>query len=132
MGTKKIRLNAKRLFSEEFKKSRVKEYESGEFTVAELGRLFDIQSTVIYRWIHKYSLYNKKSLRIVEMGKSSTKKVKDLEKRIKELERVIGQKQLNIDYLEKLIEIADEEFDIDIRKKQNTPQSGGLEKTGKK
>jgi len=113
MGTKKIRLNAKRLFSEEFKKSRVKEYESGEFTVAELGRLFDI-------------------LRIVEMEKSSTKKVKDLEKRIKELERVIGQKQLNIDYLEKLIEIADEEFDIDIRKKQNTPQSGGLEKTGKK
>ena len=128
MGIKKVRLNSRRIFSEEFKKSRVKEYEKGEYSVTELGKLFDIQQAVIYRWIYKYSIYNRKSYKIVEMKESSTKKVKDLEERIKVLERVVGQKQLNIDYLEKLIEIADREFNIEIKKKSDTSQLAGLKK----
>ena len=132
MGIEKVKLNCKRVFSEDFKKSRVKEYEKGTHTVSELGKLFDIHPKVIYRWIYKYSLYNKKSYKIVEMSKSSTQKVKDLEKRIQELERIVGQKQLNIDYLEKLIEIADDELGIDIKKKQDTPQSSGSGKTKEK
>ncbi len=131
MGTKKVRLNSRRIFSEEFKKSRVKEYEKGDYSVSELGKLFDIQSKVIYRWIYKYSIYNKKSYKIVEMANSSTKKVKDLEGRIKDLERIVGQKQLNIDYLEKLIEIADSKFDIDIKKKSDTSQLNGSKQTEK-
>ena len=59
MGTKKIRINSRRVYSEEFKKARVKEYESGKFTVNELSRLFKIQRPVIYQWIYKYSVYNK-------------------------------------------------------------------------
>jgi transposase-like protein len=132
MGTKKVILQSKRLFSEEFKKSCVKEYESGHYTVSELGRLYNIRVNMIYRWIYKYSVYNKKKVRIVEMEESSTKKVKDLQDRIKELERIVGQKQLNIDYLEKMIELAKEHFDIDIKKNFNTPQSNGSATTGKK
>jgi predicted RNase H-like nuclease (RuvC/YqgF family) len=60
---------------------------------------------------------------------SGTKKLKDLETRVKELERVIGQKQLEIDYLEKMIDLAKEKFDIDIKKNSNTPQSNGSRKT---
>ena len=45
--------------------------------------------------------------------------------RIAELERIVGQKQLNIDYLEKVIELAKEELGIDIKKNSDTPQSGG-------
>ncbi len=131
MGTKKVRLKSRRIFSEEFKKARIKEYEKGEYSVSELGKLFDIQNKVIYRWIYKYSIYNKKSYKIVEMANSSTKKVKDLEGRIKDLERIVGQKQLNIDYLEKLIEIADNEFDIEIKKKSDTSQLSGSKKTEK-
>jgi transposase len=125
MGTTKIRINQRRIFSEDFKKARIKEYESGKFTVHELSRLFDIQRTVIYRWIFQYSVYNKKSVKVVEMAESGTKKLKDLETRIKELERVVGQKQLEIDYLEKMIDLAKEKFDIDIKKNSNTPQSNG-------
>lgn len=132
MGIKKVEINSRRVFSEEFKKARIKEYESGKFTVKEIGRLFRIQTAVIYRWIYKYSTYNKKSVKVVEMGESSTKKLKDFELRIKELEQIVGQKQLKIDYLEKMIELAKEEFNIDIKKNSDTLQSGGFSKTSTK
>jgi transposase len=132
MGTKKVILQNKRLFSEDFKKTCVKEYESGHFTVSELGRLYNINVKSIYRWIYKYSAYNKKKVIVVEMEESSYKKVKDLQDRIKELERVVGQKQLNIDFLEKMIEIAKEHYGIDIKKNFNTPQSSGSGSTEKK
>ncbi len=132
MGIKKVEINSRRVFNEEFKKARIKEYESGKFTVKEIGRLIRIQTAVIYRWIYKYSTYNKKSVKVVEMNESSTKKLKDFELRIKELEQIIGQKQLKIDYLEKMIELAKEELNIDIKKNSDTLQSGGFSKTSTK
>ncbi|MBP2834312.1 transposase, partial [Aquimarina sp. U1-2] len=67
----------------------------------------------IYKWIYKYSTFNEKGFRVVEMKESSNKKMKDLEQRIKALEQVVGQKQIKIDYLEKMIDIAKDELDID-------------------
>ena len=57
---------------------------------------------------------------MIEMKQSSVSKLKDLEERIKELERTVGQKQIMIDYLDKTIDIADDELNIDIKKKFNT------------
>jgi transposase len=125
------RLRPQRIFSEEFRRMRVKEYERGEYSIKEIAKMYDISLQTVYTWIHKYSTYNKKGFKIVEMSESSEKKVKTLYDRIKELERIIGQKQLTIDYLEKLIEIASEEYEIDIKKNSATSPSNGLEKTGK-
>ena len=58
--------------------------------------------------------------------------MKSLEQRVKELERMIGQKQIKIDYLEKMIDIAKDELNIDIKKNSNTPQSTGSAATKKK
>ena len=121
-----------RRYSEEFKKQVVSDYESGRYSVLELERLHRINNKQIYNWIYKYSIFNQKGYRVVEMKDSSTKKLKDLEKRIKELEGMIGRKQIKIDYLEKLIELAGEEYDIDIKKNSDTPQSTGSGKTKKK
>jgi transposase-like protein len=131
MSTKKIQIRSTRLFTEEFKKERIKEYETGQFSVLELSKLFHIERTIIYRWIHKYSSYNKRRIKVVEMADSSKKKVKDLQKRIEELERIVGQKQLNIDFLEKMIEITKEQYGIDIKKKSDILPSSGSEKTSK-
>lgn len=130
MSGKRVKLRARRVFSEAFKKARVKEYEQGEHTIKELSRIFDIQSTVIYRWIYKYSVYNKKRAVIVEMKESAKQKLKDYENRIADLERALGQKQLNIDFLEKMIELAEQEYSIKIKKNSNTPLSHGSVKTG--
>jgi transposase-like protein len=121
-----------RLFSEEFKRSLVKDFESGNFSVLQLEKLHKVSNTLIYRWIYKYSTFNDKSVRIIEMKESSTNKIKDLEEKVKELERAVGQKQLYIDYMEKMMEIAKEDIGIDIKKNFNTPQSAGSGKTKKR
>lgn len=125
-------LRKQRRFSEDFKKSLVKEYESGRFSVAQLSMLHAIQDAILYRWIHKYSTFNEKGSRIVEMKDSSHKKVKELEQKVKELERMVGQKQIMIDYLEKMMDVAKEELQVDIKKNFSTPPSGGLGNTRKK
>jgi transposase-like protein len=132
MLKEKVKLRTKRVFSEEFRKARVKEYETGEFSVKEIGRLFDIQDVVIYRWIHRYSVYNKKRTILVEMKDSAKQKLKDYEKRVADLERIVGQKQLNIDFLEKMIELAEREYSVDIKKKVSTPLLPGSGKTSPK
>lgn len=125
------RIRRRRVFSEDFKLKIVREYESGEYSVSELGIIYDIASQNIYEWIYKYSNYNKKSIQVVEMKDSQADKLKRMEARIKELERAVGQKQMNIDYLEKMIELAKEHYDIDIKKNSNTLHSGGSKTTKK-
>lgn len=121
-----------RVYSEEFKKELVSLFESGKFSVMQLEKLYGVSETSIYRWIYKYSNFNKKGYRVVEKKQSSSQKLKELEERNKELEQIIGQKQIQIDYLEKMIEIAKDDLGIDIKKNSNTPQSGGSGKTKKK
>jgi transposase len=121
-----------RRYSEEFKRTIVKEFESGSFSVIQLEKLYKIANPLIYSWIYKYSTFNDKSVRIIEMKESGTNKIKELEDKIKELERAVGQKQLYIDYMEKMMEIAKDELEIDIKKNFGTPPSDGFDKTKKK
>ncbi len=125
------RIRRKRKFSEDFKLKIVKEYESGEFSVVEMTKIYDISYQTIYNWIYKYSKYNKQSIQVVEMKDSQAHKMKQMEARIKELEQAVGQKQMNIDYLEKMIDLAKEHYDIDIKKNSNSQHYGGSKNTKK-
>ncbi|TXE03450.1 transposase [Gelidibacter salicanalis] len=118
-------LKKHRIYSEEFKLQIVHDFESGQFSVIQLEKLHGISNPTIYKWIYKFSTFNEKGSRVVEMKDSSTQKLKQLQTRIKELEAIVGRKQISIDYLEKMIDIAKDEFDIDIKKNSNTPQSTG-------
>lgn len=125
-------IRSRRTFSEDFKKFLVSEYESGKFSVLELSRLHDVPFQYIYRWIYKYSLYNKQNTVVVEMKESSLRKLKALEKRIKDLEQIVGQKQLKIDYLEKIIELSDDYFKTDLKKSFEGKLSNGFGKNAKR
>lgn len=118
-------LKKHRIYSEEFKRQIVHDFESGQFSVPQLEKLHGVSNPTIYNWIYKFSTFNEKGSRVVEMKDSSTQKLKQLQTRIKELEAIVGRKQISIDYLEKMIDIAKDEFDIDIKKNSNTPQSTG-------
>ena len=108
-----------RKFSEEFKKEIVQLYESGKFSVIQIQKLYGIGNPTIYNWIYKFSTFNEKGIRVVEMKTSSTEKLKQLQQKIKELEQAVGQKQIKIDYLEKMIEMAKDDLKIDIKKNYN-------------
>ena len=118
-------IQKQRKYSEDFKRSIVQDFESGKFSVVQLERLHNISNQSIYNWIYKFSHSNEHGQRIVEMKDSSTQKLKALEQRVKELEQVVGRKQIEIDYPEKMIDIAKEELQIDIKKNFSTPQSNG-------
>lgn len=126
------KLRKQRKYSEDFKKRIVADFESGKFSVPQLERLHGVANQTIYNWIYKFSTFNEKGFRIVEMKDSSNQKMKELEARVKELESTVGRKQIMIDYLEKMMEIAKDELDIDIKKNFGTPQSTGSGKTNRK
>ena len=73
----------------------------------------------------------KKQTKQVVEAKSDTKKIKYLEARIKELERTIGQKQLLIEFKDKMIEIAESTYGVDIKKKVSSKLSSGTTSKGK-
>jgi transposase-like protein len=132
MKTNVRKLRKQRKYSDEFKKSIVSDFESGKLSVPQLEKLHGIGNSSIYNWIYKFSTFNEKGSRIIEMKDSSTLKMRALEARVKELEGAVGRKQIKIDYLEKMMEIAKYELDIDIKKNFGTPQSAGSGKTSKK
>lgn len=116
-----------RCYSEVFKREIVSMFESGKFSVPQLEKLYKISNPTIYNWIYKFSTFNQKGYRVIEHNVSSMSKLKELELKVKQLEQTIGQKQIKIDYLEKMIDIAKLELKVDIKKNFNTSQSTGFE-----
>ena len=125
-------LRKRRSYSEEFKKEIVSIFESGKLSVLQIEKLYGVNNASVYKWIYKFSTFNEKGFRIAEMKDSSIDKMKELERKIKELEQAVGQKQIKIDYLEKMIDIANDELKIDIKKNSSTQQSAGSKTIKKK
>ena len=119
------KIRKKRFFSEPFKRELVNLFESGQYSVLQLEKLYGVANAVLYEWIYKYSTFNEKGYRVIEMKASTTDKLKELENQVKELERLLGQKQIKVEYLEKLIELASSEYGIDIKKNSSTPHLNG-------
>jgi transposase-like protein len=114
-----------RYFSESFRRKKVSEIERNISTVAEISREYQVSTTAIRKWLYKYSAMIKKGERQVVESKSDTRKIQQLKDQVKELERIIGQKQLLIDFQQKAIELAEQEYGIDIKKKfGDKPYSG--------
>ena len=121
----------RRNFSDDFKKKKVKELEKGIASIADICRTYAVSRTSVYKWIYKYSAMTRKQERLVVEAKSDTQKIKALEERIKELERIVGQKQLLLEFKDKMIEIAEADYGIDIKKKAGSKLSSGITSTGK-
>lgn len=117
-----------RNFSEAFRRSKVKEIVSGRLKVGELCRLYELSRSTVYKWVYLYSEAEKGVKTVVQM-ESEALKTKMLLDRVAELERIIGQKQLEIDYLNKAFDLAGEELGYDIKKKYAPKRSNGFEGT---
>jgi transposase len=120
-----------RYFSEDFKRKKVSELDRNLITIAELCRSHQVSSTAVYKWIYAYSAMRKKGLRQVVEAKSDSQKLLAMKDQIKELERIIGEKQIKLDFQEKLISLAEAEYKVDIKKKFTGKLSSGTGSTGK-
>jgi len=129
--TEELRSRQNRYFSNEIKKKIVRDLERNYNSVSDVCKVYQVSRTSVYRWIFKYSSMAKKEHKQVIEPKSDTQKIKILEERIKELERVVGQKQLLIEFKDKMIEIAEATYGVDIKKKVGSKLSSGTISTGK-
>jgi transposase len=113
----------KRIFSEDFKRQKVREIELKQTSVSEVSKVYQVRPNNVYKWIDKYSNKQKKGLRLIVEMESDTKKLIALQAKIAELERLVGQKQVIIEFQNKMIEIAEQEYQIDIKKKIDSKPS---------
>lgn len=126
----KRKLQRRREFSDEIRRKVVREFREGKYTVKELAELYHASEPSIYRWIHKFSPTDEPTITVVEMADSTDKKLKDLQQKIADLERALGQKQIKVDFYEKMMDLAKKEYDLDLKKNSFTKQSNGSGKTG--
>ncbi len=111
----------RRIFSLKVKLDLVKKIEQGDLRVTDVSRVYGVSNTAVYKWLRKYSDLYKKETRVIVEHKSISKKNKELQEQIKKLEQALGQKQMRIDYLEKVVEFASERSGEDIEKKNKRP-----------
>jgi len=91
----------RRKFSKEFKVKVVQAYESGT-SVAVLGREHELSPDLIYKWAHEYRSNPAGAFR--DNGDASGQAS---EKRIAELERMIGRMAMEIEFLKKALKHAE-------------------------
>lgn len=120
-----------RSFSESFKLQKVREIETGQSTVSDICKQYQVSNTSVYRWLDQFGLMRDKKERLIVETQSDTRELLELKKKVAELERIVGQKQILIDFKDKMIDIAEEMYGVDIKKKLSTPQPGTSGDTGK-
>ena len=125
----KLVIRTPRHFSQEFKKSKVTELVEKQITVTQISRLYGVSRVSVYRWLYKYSTHHEKKTNLVIEMESESYKTRRLQQQVAELERIIGQKQLEIDFLNKLLEIGSEEMGFDLKKNFSTKLSNGTDAT---
>jgi transposase-like protein len=113
----------RRHFSESFKRKKVQEIESGQTKIADLCRQYDTVRGTIYQWLNKYGNMKSKKERLVIETESDTQQIIALKKENAHLKMIIGEKQIQIDFKDKMIEIAEDHYGVDIKKKFETTPS---------
>jgi transposase-like protein len=118
-------------YSEEFKRKVCEEYLQLRCKKTDLLRKYDIKfRSAIQTWLRNfgyssasvYHVYPTDALQLMGRAKEE-KDVSALERQIVELKQKLANAELKGLVLEKLIDVAERDLHIDIRKKRNTKQS---------
>ena len=134
-GSKYVRRTQKD-YSMSFKLSVVQEYETSQISKEALKRKYGIQGdSTIRRWIDKYGNFDisNKSDKPMEKSKDQEllelrQKVKLLERKNARLEKELEQKDMKAEFFDMMIDIAEKEYHIDIRKNSFPEQSSDTER----
>lgn len=121
------------VFTVEFKKKIISEYLESDLTKREILDKYAIRSnSAIQSWMRKFGIsdpFGKKDyLGVINLHRLKKKpepselelEKKALEKRIRELEQKLVEEQIRTEMLARVIEIAESDYKLNIRKKPNT------------
>lgn len=106
-----------RRYSLAFKQKVVSEIESGQLTIAEARKIYDIKSQpTIYAWLRKLGKDHLIDKVVHVQMKDEKDKIKELERQKRELESALAQAHLKNMSLEALIECVEEQYQVDVKK----------------
>lgn len=109
-------IKQKRSFSEALRKQIVGQVERKELTIAQVSREYQVSKAAIYNWLYRYSITLKPGTRLVMEKDSQEKSSQELKNRIKELEAALGRKSLEADLFRVIVDLASEEYKVDLKK----------------
>lgn len=124
-SAQKSSLRQVKQFSEAVKRQAVKDIEQGKCTVLEVSRELLVSMQSVYLWVYKYSGYLQKNKVLIVEDKSESYQTKVLEAKLRQAEAALGRKQMELDLLNKLIELAGAELGVDLKKNFSNPASNG-------
>lgn len=117
-------------FSESFKQMVIDQIAQGQISGEEARRRYNIKGhSSIKRWQRNYQMYGKCSLSLISENILLVKTPKpaqapasseNLQARIKQLERQLEDEQLRCEAYSRMIDIAEQQLKVPIRKKPNT------------
>lgn len=121
-------------YSDEFKKKVITEYLESDLTKREILDKYEIRAnSAIQEWMRKFGItdpYGKKDYLGLPNSNRLKKKKTDLSevelenyalnKRIRELEKLLGEEKIRSEMYSRVIEIAEKDLKLNIRKKSDT------------
>ena len=115
-------------YPNELKRKVAQEYLSGRFSYAVAAEEYGLANRSVVREFVKWYRRTTELSRTIEVetmakSKSTNPAEVDLQKRIKELEAQLRMTNLKVEALETMIDIAEEQLHIDIRKKSGSQRS---------
>jgi len=114
-------MKGRKFYSDSIKREVIREVKSGFLSKVEARKKYDIPgSSTIIGWIRKFDGQTTNYRQAMDYKKSDKE---TLIKRIKELERKLEDEQIRSEGLSKMIDIAEGQLKISIRKKSVTKQS---------
>ena len=122
----------RRYYTEEFKEQVLAAYNSSDESASEIARRFRVNQETVKSWVYRKrtlsSFYSAESVKFAETGTNRMEKKKklspeEMEACIRELEQQLAVEKMRSESLSKMIEIAERELKIDIRKKSGAKQS---------
>lgn len=103
--------------------------ESGQCTYIEAQRRFGIQGkSTVLNWLRKYGTLDWK---IPIVMNSTESKIKELEAKLQKLEKELKEERLKREMADTILDVAEEQFGIAIRKKYSPKQLKDLSKKKK-
>ena len=99
-----------RRYSEPFKLKILDEITTGKLNKNQLGKLYGIAPTTINEWIRKYNRKDLMNTRIKVETKDEITRVKELQKEIEQLKKLLLKKDLDALVLDSYLEVAAEDL----------------------
>jgi len=115
-------MRGNKTYSESLKREVVREIQLGNLSKTEAKKKYDIRGHAeVLKWIRKFE--EEGSLSKIKMMDYNKENKDGLIKRIKELERQLEDEKIRAEGYSKMIDIAEDQLKISIRKKSTTKQS---------